>query len=427
MQHKGLEHTVDTFESGLRLVTVPMPSARTATVFALVACGSKYEPKPLNGISHFLEHMMFKGTERRPGYLDISRELDAIGASYNAFTSKEVTGYYAKAASSKTDVIMDVVFDIFLNSKLEQGAMEIERGAIIEELRMRRDDPQQHIARLTEELLYGDQPAGWEIGGSDETVNAMQASDLRSWFDTHYVAENTIIAVTGQIDADAVRAQAQSALAHIRQSSKGAKPAVVERQDAPQVLVMQKDVEQMYVQLALRAFDMHDDRRYALALLAQVLGGGMSSRLFDEVREKRGLAYYVNAGASHDTDTGTFEVGAGLNRAKATEGVRVILEELKRTADEGITALELQQVQDQAEGRLAFMMESTAKVGEEYGSSMLFYDKIITPEEEIQRLKAVTREDVRAVAEQVFQNKGLNLAVIGPEVDKDQFSEVLHF
>jgi predicted Zn-dependent peptidase len=172
---------------------------------------------------------------------------------------------------------------------------------------------------------------------------------------------------------------------------------------------------------------MHDDRRYALALLAQIMGGGMSSRLFDEVREKRGLAYYVNAGASHDSDTGTFEVGAGLNRAKAVEGVRVILDELKKVASDGVTALELSQVQDQAEGRLAFTMESTAGVAEEYGSSLLFRNEIVTPEEEIARLRAVTRDDVRAVAEQIFHDKGLNLAVIGPQVNRDQFAEVVHF
>ncbi len=425
--NNGFDHHLHTLPSGLRLVTIPMPSATTATVLVLVRCGSKYEPKNLGGISHFLEHMMFKGTERRPGYVDISRELDGIGASYNAFTSKEVTGYYAKAAASKLDTIMDVVFDIFLNSKLEQGAMEIERGPIIEELRMRRDDPQQHIGRLFEELLYGDQPAGWEVGGTEETVTSMQAPDLRAWFDTHYVAANTIIAVAGKIDPKQVLQKVEATFAHIRTADIGSKLATVETQDKPALRTAIKDVEQLYVSLGVRSFDMYDDRRYPAALMAQILGGGMSSRLFDEVRQKRGLAYYVWAGNTQYTDAGYFEIGAGLNQEKAREGIKVILDEMKKIASDGVTPEELTRVKDQAEGRLAFTLESTSGVADEFGGSVLFYDKIVTPEEDIAKIKAVSQSDIRDVAEAIFKDKGLNMAVIGPRVKEEEFADVLKF
>lgn len=426
MDH-GFPHQLHTFPSGLRLVTVPMPAATTATVLVLVKCGSKYEPRELGGISHFLEHMMFKGTSRRPGYLDISRELDGIGASYNAFTSKEVTGYYAKAAASKLDTIMDVVFDIFLNSKLEQGAMEIERGPIIEELRMRRDDPQQHIGRLFEELLYGDQPAGWEVGGTEETVRGMSASQLRQWFDTHYVAANTVIAVAGSIDPEQVRAKVEAAFAHIRQAERAEKLPVLQAQTAPAVKVVSKDVEQLYVSLGVRAYDVFDERRYAAGLLAQIMGGGMSSRLFDEVREKRGLAYYVWAGNTNYTDSGYFEIGAGLNQAKAKEGISVILAELAKTAVDGVTPEELTRVKDQAEGRLAFTLESTSGVADDFGGSVLFFDHVITPQEELAKIRAVTHDDIRAVAADIFRDDRLNLAVIGKSVDPEEFRPVLHF
>ncbi|MCC6934861.1 MAG: insulinase family protein [Candidatus Yanofskybacteria bacterium] len=426
MDH-GFSHQLHTFPSGLRLVTVPMPAATTATVLVLVKCGSKYEPRELGGISHFLEHMMFKGTVRRPGYLDISRELDGIGASYNAFTSKEVTGYYAKAAVSKLDTIMDVVFDIFLNSKLEQGAMEIERGPIIEELRMRRDDPQQHIGRLFEELLYGDQPAGWEVGGTEETIRAMGTGDLRKWFDTHYVAANTVIAVAGGIDPEQVRAKVEAAFSAIRQAERSEKPPVIQRQTAPAVLGVSKDVEQLYVSLGVRAYDLYDERRYAAGLLAQILGGGMSSRLFDEVREKRGLAYYVWAGNTNYTDSGYFEVGAGLNLAKAKEGISVILAELAKTAVEGVTPEELTRVKDQAEGRLAFTLESTSGVADDFGGSVLFFDHVVTPQEELAKIRAVTHDDIRAVAADIFRDERLNLAVIGKQVNPDDFRSVLRF
>ncbi len=423
----GLPYQLHTLPSGLRLVTVAMPSATTATVLVLVKCGSKYEPKDLGGISHFLEHMMFKGTQQRPGYLDISRELDSIGASYNAFTSKEVTGYYAKAAASKLDTIMDVVFDIFLNSKLDQAAMEIERGPIIEELRMRRDDPQQYIGRLFEELLYGDQPAGWEVGGTEATVKAMMAPDLRQWFDTHYVAANTTIAVAGNIDPEGVRAKVAEACSGIRQADRAQKPAVAESQKAPAVRAAIKDVEQFYVNLGVRGYTMYDDRRYPAMLMAQVLGGGMSSRLFDEVRQKRGLAYYVWANNAHYTDSGYFEVGAGLNHAKAREGISVILSEMAKIAASGVTDAELTRVKDQAEGRMAFMLESTGGVADDYGSSTLFYDTVITPEEELAKIKAVSADDIRTVANDIFKNDRLNMAVIGPSVSEDEFRDVLKF
>lgn len=424
---KGFEYQLHTLPSGLRLVTVPMPAAKTATVLVLVKCGSKYEPKDFSGISHFLEHMMFKGTQRRPGYLDISRELDSIGASYNAFTSKEVTGYYAKAAATKLETIMDVVFDIFLNSKLDAGAMEIERGPINEELRMRRDDPQQHIGRLFEELLYGDQPAGWEIGGTEATINAMQAPDLRRWFDAHYVAHNTIIAVAGGIDPEQVKAKVEQAFSNIRQAEKASKLAVVETQKTPAIKTASKDVEQLYVSLGVRGYNMFDERRYPAGLMAQILGGGMSSRLFDEVRQKRGLAYYVWAGNTNYTDSGYFEVGAGLNQAKATEGIKVILAEMAKVAAEGVTQEELKRVKDQAEGRMAFTLESTSGVTDDYGGSVLFYDKVITPEEELAKIQAVTQDDIKVVAADIFSDERLNMAVIGPTVDSDAFRKVLTF
>ena len=292
---------------------------------------------------------------------------------------------------------------------------------------MRRDDPQQHIGRLFEELLYGDQPAGWEIGGTEETINAMQASDLRRWFDTHYVAENTIIAVAGGIDPEKVKAKVEQTFADIRQAGKANKLAVVETQKVPGIKTATKDVEQLYVSLGVRGYTMFDDRRYPAGLMAQILGGGMSSRLFDEVRQKRGLAYYVWAGNTNYTDSGYFEVGAGLNQAKAAEGIKVILAEMAKVAAAGVTQEELKRVKDQAEGRMAFTLESTSGVADDYGGSVLFYDKVITPEEALAKIQAVTQDDIKSVAADIFTDERLNMAVIGPAVDGDAFRKVLTF
>src|SRR3989338_5015188 len=191
----AFQHNFNVFDSGLRLVTIPMPATRTATVLVLVGTGSKYETRDINGISHFLEHMMFKGTTKRPGKLDIYRELDSIGAQYNAFTGKEYTGYYAKASVEKLDTILDVVFDIFLNSKLDEEDIKTEKGVIVEEINMYRDDPPSHVGNLFEKLLYGDQPAGWEIAGEKETVVNLKRDNFVNYFNTHYIAGNTIVAV----------------------------------------------------------------------------------------------------------------------------------------------------------------------------------------------------------------------------------------
>src|SRR3989338_7200261 len=212
----SFEHHYHQFESGLRLVSIPMEGTRTATVLVLVGTGSKYETKEINGISHFLEHMMFKGTTKRPGKMDIARELDAIGAEYNAFTGKEYTGYYAKASVEKLNTIMDVVFDIFLNSKLAQEDIDTERGVIVEELNMYRDMPQRYVGDLFEKLLYGDQPAGWDIGGDKETVMSLKRDQFVNYFNTHYIAKNTIIAVAGNVDPEIIKKKVREYFSTIR-------------------------------------------------------------------------------------------------------------------------------------------------------------------------------------------------------------------
>lgn len=425
MEKEGFQYEVHTFPTGLRLVTVPMPAAKTATVYVKVAAGSTFETKETNGVAHFLEHMMFKGTKKRPKPLDISRELDRLGASYNAFTSKEWTGYFAKVASGKLDVAMDVVCDIFLNALLPEGEMETERGPIIEELRMQEDDPQSNIGYLAERQLYGDQPAGWDIGGTIGTVSEMKRDDLVEYFARHYIAENTVVAVAGDIDPGYVRERIGEHLGHIREGERAHRERTREEQSEPRLLVHPKDVEQAYTQLSLRAFDRFDDRRYALGLLSAILGGGLSSRLFEEVRQKRGLAYYVYASGTLYTDCGYFEVGVGANRDKADDAVQVILTELAKVRDEGITDKELAEVKDRAEGAMALSLEKSEGVANTYGESLLFHDEVITPEEQLVKVQAVTKDEIQRVAADLFRPERLNLTVIGPYRDGHPFDGIL--
>lgn len=425
--HEPFKYDLHTFDSGLRLVTVKMPSAKTVTVFVLVGTGSKYESKELGGISHFLEHMMFKGTEKRPGALDIARELDSIGAAYNAFTGKEYTGYYAKASLEKLDTIKDVVFDIFLNSKFSEEEIKVEKGVIVEELNMYKDLPQHHVWDIFEELLYGDQPAGRSIVGTKETVTSFNRDNFVSYFNSHYVAENTVVAVAGDIDPEKVKEKVADYFKNIRHGKSIGKSKTTEEQSKPEIKLEYKKTDQTHFVIGVRAYNMFDEKRYALAVLSKILGGGMSSRLFSEIREKRGLAYYVGSSGQSYTDSGYLAVKAGVNNGKAVEAVRVVIQELKKARDGEITADELQKAKDNAEGSIVLGLESSDDIAMNYADSVLYHGKVLTPEEELAKIKAVTLDDINNVAKEIFSDERLSLALIGPFEDPTPFAEVLKF
>lgn len=416
---------LDTFDSGLRLVTVPMQGTRTVTVMVMVGTGSKYENKNVNGISHFLEHLMFKGTTKRSGPLDISRELDGIGAQYNAFTDKEMTAYYAKASSDKLDIVMDVIFDIYLNSKFEEEGIQTERHVVVEEINMYNDEPRSIVADNLEKLLYGDQPAGWSIAGEKETILGLKREQFVDYFSSHYIASNTVISIAGDIDPVVVKEKVQKYFENIRKGKKVEKLAVVEKQEGAQVNVFYKETDQTHFILGLRSFNMHDDRRYPLGILASILGGGMSSRLFDEVRVKRGLGYYVSASQGERTDTGFFEIDAGVNNDRALEAVTVIMEELRKIKKEGVTEAELKRAIDRTIGGTALALEHSNFLAQNLGGSVLFENKVLTPEDELDKIKAVTLDDIKSVTEEIFKEDRLNLAVVGPFKDSEPFKKLL--
>ena len=422
---KFFDYKFDTFESGLRLLCVPMEGTKTVTVFVMVGTGSKYESKNISGISHFLEHMMFKGTTKRPGYLDISRELDSIGAEYNAFTGKEFTAYYAKASSEKLDVIMDVIFDIYLNSKMDEEAIKVEKGVIVEEINMYRDLPSGYVGDLFEKLLYGDQPAGWEIAGEKEIVTALKRDDFVNYFNTHYIAGNTIVSIAGNINPDEIKEKVKVHFENIRRSEPFTKKPVIEEQSGAASLIHYKKTDQTHFRLGFRSYNLHDKRKYPLAILGTVLGGGMSSRLFEEVREKRGLAYYVRAGSQAYTDSGYFVASAGVNNEKALDAVKVIVDELAKVKKEGITASELRQSIDHIIGRTALGLEHSDSVAEAYAEPILYEGKVLTPEMELDKIKSVTLSDIIEVASDIFSENKMNLALIGPFEDDSKFKELL--
>jgi predicted Zn-dependent peptidase len=411
--------------NGLRLISVPSANTNAVTVLALVGTGSKYETKEISGISHFLEHLQFKGTAKRPTQMDVFTAIDELGGISNAFTGQEYTGYYVKAQSGKFAAAVDLVADMFLNATLPAGEIEKERGTIIEELNMFYDHPMRHIWTVWGQALYGDQPAGWDIGGVEETVGKITREQLVAYRASNYVAQNTILCVSGKFDQKDAFGLAQKYFGDFTTKAPGGKAPVVERQAKPEVLIYKKDTKQTQVALGVRAFDLFHPRRYALELMEVILGGMWSSRLNEEVRVKRGLVYDVHTELATDPDTGSLAATANLDSSRLDEGIKVILGEFKKMRDTPVPEAELQKAKDHYIGKSSIILESSHAKGMFYCEQELLEGKIAEPEEIYEKISKVTAQDIRAVANEIFTPAKLNLALIGPYDDKSRFENLL--
>ena len=402
-----------TLSNGLRIITVPDKTAQTTTVLVLVAAGSKYETKANNGVSHFLEHMFFKGTDKRPSTLKIAETLDDIGGAYNAFTSKEITGYWAKVDSSHADLALDWVSDIYINSKLRKADMEKERGVIIEEINMRLDSPMGYVGDLWEKLLYGDQPAGWEIIGTKQNILNLQRKDILNYLKNHYSAKNTIVCVAGKFNQRDFIQQIRSRFAGVNKQEPCAKESVKERQCAPQTLCYFKKTDQTHLCIGVRGFGLLNFRRYAQNILAVILGGNMSSRLFINVREKRGLAYYIRTSSEAYTDSGYLVTQAGVPNTAVNQAIQLILAEYSKVS-RTITRSELRKAQDYLKGSLALSLESSDSQASFYAGQELLTDNILTVKQKCVKIDKVRLSDIKKLAKEIFVLQNLNIALIGP-------------
>ncbi|MBM3206144.1 MAG: insulinase family protein [Candidatus Staskawiczbacteria bacterium] len=414
-------------DSGLRLITIPVENANSVTVLILVGTGSKYETKDINGMSHFLEHMFFKGTEKRPDTLTISETLDRIGGQYNAFTSKEVTGFWAKVDKKHTDVALDWISDMFLNSKFDKDELEREKGVVIEELNMYLDTPTSHVSELFEDLLYGDQPAGWRIVGEKQTILDYTREKLLNYYHSHYSNENTVVCVAGDVNSKEIEEKVRNYFSKIEIRESPEKLKTLESQKSPGILLHYKKTDQTHFCLGVRAYDMYDPRRYALKIISVVLGGNMSSRLFISVRERNGLAYYVNTSYDGTTDAGYLVTQAGIKNDSLEKAVSLVLKEYKDLSENGITEKELQKAKDYLRGATSLSLDSTDSKASFYAMQEVMGEKVLTPEEKIEMIDKVSLSDIKNVAEDIFKNEKLNLSVIGPfdEKDKESLEKIL--
>jgi predicted Zn-dependent peptidase len=413
-----------TLPNGLRVVTAPMPQAKSVACFIMLAAGSRYETRETNGIAHFAEHMFFKGTERRPTARHIAGEIDAIGGEFNAFTSKEYTGYYVKCAAEHRDVALDVLVDMLRHSKFDPAEVDREKGVIVEEMNMYYDTPRDYLEGVYDELLYGDQPLGWDIIGTKETVRAATRQTFLDYLDRWYRAPRMVAGIAGAVGDD-VLARLQELLGDVQDGTSGEPPPVAVDQDAPRVKLHTKTSDQAHVRVGVHSYPIVHEDRYALALLATVLGGGMSSRLFTEVRERRGLAYYIFGHNMGYTDTGTLYAQGGVDIGRIDEAVQTIVSEFGRIAAEPVERDELEKARSFAKGRLVLSLEDPKGMIMFGLRSEVLEGIAREPDEVIAGLEAVTVEDIQRVAQDIIREERLNFALIGPFDDPDRFEKLL--
>jgi predicted Zn-dependent peptidase len=416
-----------TLPNGLRIITIPTKGNPAATVLVMAEVGSNYETKSENGLSHFLEHMCFKGTEKRPNSLLINKELDGLGAQSNAFTSAEYTGYYAKAEKRHWKQALDIVSDIYLHPTFPEADLEKERGVIIQEINMYEDLPQRKVAELFPKLLYGDTPAGRFIAGPKENIERLPREKFIEYKNKHYVASGTIVVIAGDIKETDIKKEVERLFKDIPTTKKFTKERVKESQDKPALLIEQKKTDQAHMVLGVRAYGAKDKRMPALSLLSGVLGGGMSSRLWHKLREELGVCYYVRTNTDDYTDHGYFAVSTGVDTKRIQEVIRVVLEECKRLTQELVSEEELQKTKDYLVGNFYLGLEATDALAFFYSSQEISQHTIKKPEEVERELRAVTSKDVMKVAKDIFKNEKLNLAIVGDIQDKAKIKKILSF
>ncbi|MFH1246697.1 MAG: pitrilysin family protein [Candidatus Liptonbacteria bacterium] len=414
-----------TLPNGLRTLLIPRAASLASTVLVLVEAGSEYETKGTNGLSHFLEHLMFKGTVNRPRANMIAEELDALGADYNAFTGEEFTGYWAKAENHKLPQIIDLISDIYLNPVFDAPEIEKERGVIIEEINMYEDNPSDYAHRIFGELLYGDQPAGWKTEGTKEVVRKLTRDDFVKYRGIHYVAPKTVVVIAGAFDEKKALDQVNSLFGSLPNAPVVSKPKTNDSARGPAVKIFKKDSAQSHLVLGVRAFPIGDERRRSIKVLSNILGGGMSSRLWRRIREELGAAYYVGSHADLLLDHGNFTVSAGIDHSKMATVLRSALDEMKQIATVLVPPQELQKAKDHMVGNFIMGLETSDELANYFGSQEVLTMNPQAPEEVISQINAVTREEIRAVAAALFREDQLHLAVVGPNDKEDELLKLL--
>ncbi|MFA5317968.1 MAG: pitrilysin family protein [Patescibacteria group bacterium] len=410
-------------KNGVRLITIPMSATQTFTILVMVAAGSRHEDKENNGISHFLEHMFFKGTNKRPDTLAISSELDKIGGEYNAFTSKEYTGYYAKVDSRNAGTAINVIGDIFHNSKFDSREIEKEKGVILEEINMYENNPFIHIDDLFEGCLYGDTPAGWDTIGTKENIKKFKRKDFIDYLNSKYQGKDIVVCLAGNFQKGDI-GLAKRLFSKKEAGEKNEVYKYTETQGGPRVKIKKQKVNQVSLSLGAGAYSYYEKNYYAAKVLGVILGGSMSSRLFIKIRE-RGLAYQAHTEVEAYNDSGYLTTVAGTSYDKVGRVIKTILNEYKKIKSAGVGNEELKKAKDYIKGKTILRLESSAETASWITRREILNQKILTPEDYFKIIDKIKPGDLKMVAEEIFNTNNLNLAIIGENFQENKLKPLL--
>jgi predicted Zn-dependent peptidase len=409
-------------DNGLRVITSAMPHSRSVCLAIFVGAGSCYESKEEAGISHFAEHLFFKGTEQRPTAKEISEDIEGVGGIINAGTDKEVTVFWCKVASLHFSLALDVLSDLLLNSRFDNKDIEQERQVIMEEINMNLDIPQQRVSMLIDELLWPEQPLGREVTGYKETVSSITREHLLNYVARRYMPNNTVLSIAGNIQHEEAMAQIEPLFDKWAAGELMTGYITNDKQTEAKLRIDPKDIEQAHLCLAVHGFSHSHPQRFTLDLLNTVLGGGMSSRLFTEIRENRGLAYDIHSYTEHFLKSGSFAIYAGVDPEKIETAVAAILEEVSKIK-QGITSSELTRAKELSKGRLYLRFEDSQNVALWYGGQEILTRQILDIDDVISIVDAITIGELKEVAKEILTDSGLNLAVTGPAKEDSLIKE----
>jgi predicted Zn-dependent peptidase len=413
-------------DNGLRILTSAMPHTRSVSIGFFIGVGSRYESDEQSGISHFIEHMVFKGTVKRPAARDIAVAIEGIGGLFNASTGLEASIYWAKVAQPHLDIAIDVLVDMLRHAKFEPEEINRERRVIIEEINLTLDTPDSLVHLLINELVWPNHPLGRDIAGTKESLSTLDREDLLTYLKRHYLPSNTVVSVAGNVEHEAVVGQIAAFLGDwaMGEAASSYRPAE-DNQVEPRLRIHYKETEQAHLCLSVPGIPRDHPDRFKLRLLNAVLGEGMSSRLFTEIREKRGLAYSIYSYTSAVHDTGAVGVYAGVDPRRIGDAIKAILVEWDRLRQESVPADELAKAKEFVKGRLLLQMEDSFSVAAWVGHQEVLSPEVLTVDEVIEAIDAVAATDIQRVAQGLFLGEGLNLAVVGPFEDGKGFRELL--
>jgi predicted Zn-dependent peptidase len=416
---------ISELDSGLRVVTTPVPTAQSVSVNLFVGAGSRGEGERTKGLAHFLEHMVFKGTEKRPTAIDIAEAIEGAGGVLNAYTSKELTCYWNHVPFDRLEVALDVLTDMLSNSVLDAEEIDRERSVVQQEIRRSKDNPAAWCGELLGHALFGDQPMGWSTAGTEETVEELKREDFVGWLDSWYGAGNIVLSVAGNTSHEAVEALARQQLRNGRRPRAPEMQPVAGSLPAQRVLTDSRDITQANLALGMPALSRTDPDRYILQVLNGVLGRGMSSRLFKEVRERRGLAYSVSSSVSRNKDTGAFAVTAGVSPEKLDEAVTVIQQELVKLTEEPVPEAEMTKAREYTVGSFRLSLETPMALAQRAGEQLLTLGEIEPIETVVERIESVSAAEVMRVAQRVLVPEKIALVAVGPALDDEHLAGLL--